>query len=215
MSANALRQVRRTEVSASRGRSYRGLSPDERRVDQRQRVVRAAVDEFATRGYHNTSVEDIVRTARSSRTLFYAFFDNRADAMYAVQHACLHELLDAMRRSVKNAEADESPIEVAVRSFVGFLVADPSAARIVLVEGAGTSPEVSALRSRKRLEFADLLLGLKSGDHQTFPAAADALRFGIVGLLWEPMAHLAETNRLAEAPSYIPTLVAAVERHFR
>jgi AcrR family transcriptional regulator len=178
-------------------------------------MVRAAVDEFAARGYHNTSIEDIVRKSRCSRTAFYMFFDNRADAMYAALHFCLHHLLDTIRTSVKNAEAGESPIEVVVRSFVEFLVADPSAATIVLMEAAPTSPEVSALRSRKRLEFADLLLGLKSGNDQSIPAAADAIRVGIVGLLWEPMAHLAETNRLAEAPAYIPTLVTAVERHFR
>ena len=64
------------------GRRYRGLSAEERRTDQRRRLVRAAIEEFAARGYHHTSVEDIVRSARTSRTAFYAFFDNREDAMY-------------------------------------------------------------------------------------------------------------------------------------
>jgi len=67
-------------VLPATGRRYRGLSAEERRADQRRRLVRAAIEEFAARGYYHTSVEDIVRKARTSRTAFYAFFDNREDA---------------------------------------------------------------------------------------------------------------------------------------
>ena len=50
-----------------------------------------------SRGYHRTSVEDIVRSAHTSRTAFYAFFDNREAAMYAALQASLRGLLDAVR----------------------------------------------------------------------------------------------------------------------
>ena len=81
------------------GRRYRGLSAEERRADQRRRLVRAAIDEFAARGYHRTSVEDIVRSAHTSRTAFYAFFDNREDAMYGALQTSLRHLLDTVRHS--------------------------------------------------------------------------------------------------------------------
>ena len=80
------------------GRRYRGLSAEERRADQRRRLVRAAIDEFAARGYHHTSVEDIVRSARTSRTAFYAFFDNREAAMFGALQASLQALLAAVRK---------------------------------------------------------------------------------------------------------------------
>jgi AcrR family transcriptional regulator len=212
VSANALQDVRRVHASAPKGRRYRGLSADERRVDQRQRVVRASIDEFATRGYHNTSVEDIVRTARSSRTVFYMFFDDRADAMYAAVHSCLHALLNTIRTSLRAATPRDNTIEIVVRSLIGFLVADEAAARIVLLEAAGTSDQVNALRSRMRLELADILFCLRSTENNDCLPSDDAIRAGIVGLLFEPMAHLAETNRIAEAPVHIPALVNAVER---
>lgn len=216
VTANALQDVRTFDVPASPGRRYRGQSPHERRADLRQRLVRAAVEEFAARGFSNTSVEDIVRSARSSRTGFYMFFDNRAEAMYAALHFCLHELLETTRRAVANAQPDERPIEVAVRALVDCLVADPSAASIILIDGSGTSVEVNALRGRMRLEFGAFLLGLNvSSDQDDAQAVDDALRAAIVGLLFEPMAHLAETGRLAEAPAHIPSLVSALEKHIR
>ena len=142
------------------GRRYRGLSPEERRADQRRRLVRAAIEEFAARGYHRTSVEDIVRSARTSRTAFYAFFDNREDAMYSALQTSMRAVLDKVRRALLSADPERNITEVGVEAYVDALVDDPAAARIVLLEGIGTSPEVNALRSRIRREVADLVRDL-------------------------------------------------------
>src|SRR6516225_8174098 len=111
--------------AATPGRRYRGLSAEERRADQRRRLVRAAIEEFAARGYHRTSVEDIVRSARTSRTAFYAFFDNREDAMYGALQTCLRTLLDTVRNSLFNAKQGQNITEVGIRAYVDCLVADP------------------------------------------------------------------------------------------
>jgi AcrR family transcriptional regulator len=202
------------EAPVPTGRRYRGLSAEERRADQRRRLVRAAIDEFAARGYHHTSVEDIVRSARTSRTAFYAFFDNREDAMYGALQTCLRNLLDTMRSELANAPAGASLTEVGVRAYVDCLVTDPAAARIILLEGVGTSPEVNALRSRIRREIADLIRemwALTDTAAAASPQAA-AISVGVFGILFESMVHLAETNRLDEAPDHVPALVTAIDR---
>jgi AcrR family transcriptional regulator len=196
------------------GRRYRGLSAEERRADQRRRLVRAAIEEFAARGYHRTSVEDIVRSARTSRTAFYAFFDNREDAMYGALQTSLRGLLDTVRDALLHADPERNITEVGIAAYVNCLVEDPAAARIVLLEGVGTSPEVNALRSRIRREIADLIRDLWA---EYDPVAASsphaaAISVGVFGILFESMVHLAETNRLDEAPSHVPALVTAVDR---
>src|SRR4051812_35436569 len=199
---------------APSGRRYRGLSAEERRADQRRRLVRAAVEEFATRGYHRTSVEDIVRSARTSRTAFYAFFDNREDAMYGALQTSLRGLLDEVRDKLLHADPDRNITEVGISAYVNWLVADPPAARIILLEGVGTSPEVNALRSRIRREIADLIRDLWA---EYDPEAANgphgaAISVGVFGILFESMVHLAETNKLDDAPEHVPALVTAVDR---
>ena len=94
-------------ISAS-GRRYRGLSAEERKADQRERLVRAAINEFSERGYHRTSVEDIVRSAHTSRTAFYAFFENREAAMYSALEASLRGLLDSVRKDLRPALTETS-----------------------------------------------------------------------------------------------------------
>jgi AcrR family transcriptional regulator len=198
------------------GRRYRGLSAEERRADQRRRLVRAAIDEFAARGYHRTSVEDIVRSARTSRTAFYAFFDNREDAMYGALQTCLRTMLDTVRGALARCGPGDDITKTGISAYVDCLVADPAAARIILLEGVGTSPEVNALRSRIRREVADLIRDLWAEDD---PEAANgphaaAISVGVFGILFESMVHLAETNRLDEAPFHVPALVTAVDRVF-
>jgi len=207
-------QLAENADSPSGGRRYRGLSAEERRLDQRRRLVRAAIDEFATRGYHHTSVEDIVRSARTSRTAFYAFFDNREDAMYGALQTCLRSLIDTMRNELEHASFGANLTEVGVRAYVDCLVADPAAARIILLEGVGTSPEVNALRSRIRRELADLIRDLwaRSDAQAAVSPQAAAISVGVFGILFESMVHLAETNRLAEAPDHVPALVTAIDR---
>jgi AcrR family transcriptional regulator len=202
------------QPDGSSGRRYRGLSAEERRADQRRRLVRAAIEEFAARGYHRTSVEDIVRSARTSRTAFYAFFDNREDAMYGALQTCLRSLLDTVREALYGAPPERSITEVGISAYVEALVADPAAARIVLLEGVGTSPEVNALRSRIRREIADLIRDLWA---EYDPESANgphgaAIAVGVFGILFESMVHLVETNRLDEACSHVPALVDAVDR---
>jgi AcrR family transcriptional regulator len=203
-----------TATISAPGRRYRGLSAEERRADQRERLVRAAINEFATRGYHRTSVEDIVRCAHTSRTAFYAFFENREAAMYAALQAALRGLLDSVRAGLRAGGADARPIEVGVTAFVGYLVSDPAAARILLLEGRGTSPEVNELRARVRCQVATQVRDIWA---EYDPAAASApqaaaVAVGVFGLLLESMLHLVESGRLDEAPDHVPALVTAVER---
>jgi AcrR family transcriptional regulator len=196
------------------GRRYRGLSAEERRADQRERLVRAAINEFSQRGYHRTSVEDIVRSAHTSRTAFYAFFDNREAAMYAALQASLRGLQESVRANLAAAAPDKSLIETGVTAFVVYLVSDPAAARILLLEGIGTSPEVNALRARVRNQVATVVRDIWVGYDPEAAASpqSTAVAVGVLGLLLESMLHLVETDRLDEAPAHIPALVTAVER---
>jgi AcrR family transcriptional regulator len=203
-----------TVTEPSAGRRYRGLSAEERRVDQRERLTRAAINEFSCRGYHRTSVEDIVRSARTSRTAFYAFFDNREAAMYGALQASLHALLAAVRKRMAEVERDSNLIEVGITAYVDFLVTDPAAARILLLESIGTSPEVNEYRSHIRRRVSSVVCNIWAEYDPEAAASpqASAIAVGVFGFLLESMLHLVESDRMDEAPAHVPALVHAAER---
>jgi AcrR family transcriptional regulator len=203
-----------TATEPSAGRRYRGLSAEERRVDQRERLTRAAINEFSRRGYHSTSVEDIVRSARTSRTAFYAFFENREAAMYGALQASLHALLASVRKRMAEVDRNSSLIAVGVTAYVDFLVTDPAAARILLLESIGTSPEVNEYRSHIRDEVSRVVREIWAEYDPEAAASphASAVAVGLFGFLLESMLHLVESGRLDEAPDHVPALVNAAER---
>jgi AcrR family transcriptional regulator len=196
------------------GRRYRVLSAEVRRLDQRERLTRAAINEFASRGYHRTSVEDIVRSARTSRTAFYAFFDNREAAMYGALQASLHALLASVRKRMAEVDRNSSLIEVGVTAYVQFLVNDPAAAKILLLESIGTSPEVNEYRSHIRCEVSRIVRDIWAEYNPEAAASphASAVAVGVFGFLLESMLHLVESDRLDEAPAHVPALVNAAQR---
>jgi AcrR family transcriptional regulator len=57
-----------------------------------QRLLDAAFDVFATRGYHASRVEDIVTAARTSHGTFYLYFSNKEDVLRAL----LRDVADAL-----------------------------------------------------------------------------------------------------------------------
>ena len=59
----------------------------------RRRLLDAGARVFATKGYHATRVDDIVKLARTSHGTFYLYFSNKEELF----HALAEEVADAMR----------------------------------------------------------------------------------------------------------------------
>src|SRR2546429_7716726 len=74
------------------GRMYGGEPLETRRRDQRERVLAAAREVFAERGYVHASIDAIVSRARVSRTAFYRFFDNKEQCLLAIFDEAMGQL---------------------------------------------------------------------------------------------------------------------------
>lgn len=53
--------------------------PEKRRFETRERLLSVAQTHFSEKGYHNTQVMDIVKTARMSAGTFYNYFTDKKD----------------------------------------------------------------------------------------------------------------------------------------
>lgn len=50
----------------------------------RERILRAAVDQFGRKGFRGTSVEDVLKVSGTGKSQFYHYFENKADLARAV-----------------------------------------------------------------------------------------------------------------------------------
>ena len=137
-------------------RLYGGEPLHARRRDQQQRLLTAAREVFAERGFAAASIDDIVSQARVSRTTFYRFFAGKEECMLAVFDDAISRLMETFATAAA-AEEPEDRIRVGVSTIVEGLASDPANARVILVEAVGASPEIEDARRKARASFARLL----------------------------------------------------------
>ena len=178
--------------------------------------LRAAINEFSARGYHRTSVEDIVRSARTSRTAFYAFFDNREDAMYGALQASFH---GAARRGAEGdgrRQTDSSLIEVGVTAYVDFLV-HGSARRRASSCSRASAPHPRSTRieatsaARCRRIVRDIWAAVRPRARRRLHMPQRS-RSACSASCWSRCCTSWRASRLDEAPAHVPALVTAAER---
>jgi AcrR family transcriptional regulator len=121
---------------------------------QRERILRAAAELVAKRGYNDVSVELIVKRARVSFKTFYARFPNK--------EACFLELFEESFTAYETTVAEALDPEVewphrvlaALCAFLAEVIADPVLARACLVEAPTAGPAVLERYERSLLAFA-------------------------------------------------------------
>jgi TetR/AcrR family fatty acid metabolism transcriptional regulator len=135
-----------------RGRPRR----DALRASTRRRILDAAGEEFSAGGYHDTSVEDIVRASGLSKGGFYFHFPSKE----AVFEALYDESADALYdRVVAAASVEPDPLDrlaAGVRAFIRGCY-ELRSAKLIFAEAGGGNPLFDRKREQTMARFAALI----------------------------------------------------------
>lgn len=118
-----------------------------RKAAKRQAFLDVATRLFGERGYHRTTVPEIVEESGTSTGSFYFYFDNKEDIFAAALRGVGQRLAATLNEAI--AEAGDDPVEhmrSAVRATFRFLADNPGEARILIVESSGLSPMLAKVR---------------------------------------------------------------------
>ena len=124
----------------------------------RQRLLRAAADVFARRGYDGTRVADIAAEAGLSNSALYAYFTNKAELLVGALRTHGRRPLAEMVA----ADPERSIVYLFMRAGVG-LREQPDADRYLVIEAliaARRDPEVAASMTGYIRERAEWMTGL-------------------------------------------------------
>jgi TetR/AcrR family transcriptional regulator, fatty acid metabolism regulator protein len=128
-----------------------------RSVQRHQRILDAAAEVFASRGYHGSAVDDIAVEADTSKGGVYFHFPNKQ----AIFLALLARLADMLRQRVEAAVAAEThPVaraEAALQVVLETFGSHRTLARLFLVDALGAGPDLHARMAGIRVSFADLI----------------------------------------------------------
>jgi AcrR family transcriptional regulator len=154
----------------------RGLR--ERRKDEvRQRLFRAAVELFGTRGFNATTVEDITRAADVGKGTFFNYFKTKE--MLLSSWAELR--LDILRRARSGALQGREPVKKVLHRLLGALLEEPTRSRTtgrcMLLGLLGSEPAAEMLQDttlRARRVLTDIIVeGQKRGEIRRNASAGD------------------------------------------
>jgi AcrR family transcriptional regulator len=184
-------------------RAYGGKTLDARRAEQRERILLAARDVFADRGYAGAGIEEIVSRAHASRTTFYVFFENKEECLLALFDFGLERLAAAVMETVaETADRRIEPIErirAEVRAVAAALAADPAMARIVLIEIVGATPAAEHARARARNAAAKIIeVQLEQYPHwrDRAPLQRHVASLAAMAAIGEPISELVAAGRI-------------------
>ncbi len=164
-----------------------GREPFPRQVvaeHQRERIVDAAIEVFAKRGYRGATVSNLVSGAKVGVNSFYALFEGKEDCFLAVYDQIVAESREWMVTATPVGAAWSQQITAALRAMLELIEERPLAARLALVEVHTAGAGARAHHQRDLDEVAALL---RSGREQSpVPEELPAtLEYAIVGgLAW-------------------------------
>lgn len=175
---------------------------------QRERLLDAAIDVVAEKGYAKTTIADLTKEAGISRTTFYEMFPDKEACFLAAYDAAA----DVLARRVASAFEAEGEWPARVRAgleaLLGSLAAEPAVARLALVDFGAAGP---AAQRRYRAALQRMTPLFDEGrdfapEGRRLPANTSRMAIGaVVGLVAEEV----EAGRADRLPDLLPDVLLA------
>lgn len=130
---------------------------DESTPDSARRIVLAALEAFAERGYHGTTTRDIARRANLSPAGIYMHYRSKEELLELIMRAAHLEVLSMMREAFQDHPDPVERIRALVDAHVRFHATWYTAARVANHELPALSEPARARILELRREVEDLV----------------------------------------------------------
>ena len=123
----------------------------------RDKILQAALEVFAEKGYHRALVDDIVRASRTSKGAVYHHFPNKEALFLALVDELSGRLAEAVARAIGGAHGALGKVEAALTAGLETFARHRALARILLLESVSLGRPYQAKRREVHARFAALI----------------------------------------------------------
>jgi AcrR family transcriptional regulator len=148
----------RSEEKRSHGQQEGAVATRDKEAT-RQRLLDAAEEVFAEKGYHGAVVEDIVRASDSSKGGFYFHFPNKRAIFLALVDALVPKLTRAVERAIAEETDPIAQMDAALRTVLATFSKHRRLSKILLVEAVGLGHGFDEALMHARGHFARMIQG--------------------------------------------------------
>jgi TetR/AcrR family fatty acid metabolism transcriptional regulator len=123
----------------------------------RQRILEAAEEVFAEKGYHGAVVDDIVRTADMSKGGFYFHFPNKQGIFLALMESLTPRLISTAERAIVQETDPVARVDAALRTVLDTFSRHRRLSKILLIEAVGLGHGFEEKLMEIRAQFAGVI----------------------------------------------------------
>lgn len=120
----------------------------------RERIVESATEAFGEHGYHDTSMDEIVRRSGFSKGAIYFHFPGKEALFSALVERLADALEESARASVDKERGAVARVDAALQAMLGMIARHRGLARVVLVSGGGLGAVVDSHLAKLHERFA-------------------------------------------------------------
>ncbi|HEX3174396.1 MAG TPA: TetR/AcrR family transcriptional regulator [Solirubrobacterales bacterium] len=110
--------------------------------NQRERLIAGIAEAISEHGYSGTTIAHITRAAAVSRRTFYEHFESKDECFVAAYDAVMSELRERVSEAFEESDEWPQSIKAGIDAMLEFLAANPSLARLCMVEALVAGPAV-------------------------------------------------------------------------
>jgi AcrR family transcriptional regulator len=123
----------------------------------RERILDAALEVFARKGYHRALVDDIVRASATSKGAVYHHFLTKEALFLALVDDFAHRLATAVAAAIGERQGALAKVEGALVAALATFAENAPLARLILLEAVSLGAVYQAKRAEVHDRFASLI----------------------------------------------------------
>jgi AcrR family transcriptional regulator len=176
---------------------------------QRERVLAAAIEVFAKRGYRGATVSNLVSGAKVGVNSFYSLFEGKEDCFLAVYDQIVAESREQMAAAAPAGSGWPQQVTAVLRAMLGLIEERPLAARIALVE-VHTAGATARAHHERDLDGVAALLRSGRAQSPVLDELPVTLEYAVVGgLAWLLQQRIA-AGEAADITKLLPEVLEIV-----
>ena len=173
-------------ASKNSGRSYRGMTLEQRTAERRERFLEAGLNIFGNEGFHAATVRKICKEAGLTDRYFYESYSSMEALLIEVYERCLKSILTRVQSTLIAVNKDEAPNQLLTELLDHFFteMEDPRVAKVCMFEAEGVSDHMHNLYNDYIRRFVTILLSASQGYTNKWPLSeeeSEVLGNAIVG----------------------------------
>ena len=175
-----------TSNARTTGRSYRGMTPEQRTAQRRESFLEAGLNLFGNEGFHGATVRKICKEAGLTDRYFYESYSSMEELLIEVYERCLQGILQRLQASLTGIPSESFPEDLIRTLLTDFFkeMEDPRVAKVCMFEAEGVSDHMHGMYNDYIRRFVMILMGASRAYVKAWPLSdeeTEVLGNAIVG----------------------------------